>query len=126
MLVIAGDADPEHAALHPDRPYPFVALNEGVPHFCPLAKYAVAFPKMSRSIVTRANSARRRLISICSAVTCALPGLQIAAIHISNTARWPVTESVARSVIATRPINIHPTKLRWNISCKTRSPVGFR
>ena len=34
---------------------------------------AVAFPRMSRSIVTRANSARKRLISICSAVTCAFP-----------------------------------------------------
>jgi hypothetical protein len=28
--------------------------------------------RMSRSIVTRANSARRRLTSICSAVTCGL------------------------------------------------------
>jgi hypothetical protein len=32
-----------------------------------LAKYAIAFPRMSRSMVTRASSARRRLISICSA-----------------------------------------------------------
>src|ERR1019366_4710650 len=36
-------------------------------------QYAVAFPRMSRSIVTRANSARKRLISICSAVTALLP-----------------------------------------------------
>src|ERR1017187_2152582 len=34
---------------------------------------AVAFPRMSRSIVTRANSARKRLISICSAVTALFP-----------------------------------------------------
>ncbi len=34
-----------------------------------MAKYAVAFPRMSRSIVTRASSARRRAISICSALT---------------------------------------------------------
>src|SRR5271167_701293 len=73
VLVVAGHADSEHPALHPDRPHSLVALDEGVPHFCPLAKYAVAFPRMSRSIVTRANSARKRLISICSAVTCALP-----------------------------------------------------
>ena len=33
------------------------------------AQYAIAFPRMSRSIVTRASSARKRLISICSAVT---------------------------------------------------------
>jgi len=32
-------------------------------------KYALAFPRMSRSIFTRANSARSRLISICSALT---------------------------------------------------------
>ena len=36
-------------------------------------QYAVAFPRMSRSIVTRANSARKRLISICSAVTPLFP-----------------------------------------------------
>ena len=35
-------------------------------------QYAVAFPRMSRSIVTRANSARRRLFSICSALTTGL------------------------------------------------------
>ncbi len=51
-----------------------MAFNKGILHFWPFAKYAVAFPRMSRSIVTRASSARRRLISICSAVTPALPG----------------------------------------------------
>ena len=50
-----------------------MALNKGVLHFWPFAKNAVAFPRMSRSIVTRANSARKRLISICSAVTPVLP-----------------------------------------------------
>jgi hypothetical protein len=30
--------------------------NKDVLHFGPFAKYAVAFPKMSRSIFTRANS----------------------------------------------------------------------
>jgi hypothetical protein len=53
MLVVAGHADPKYMALHPDRPYPLVALDEGVPHFCPLAKYAIAFPRMSRSMVNR-------------------------------------------------------------------------
>ena len=38
-----------------------------------MAKYAVAFPRMSRSILTRASSARKRLIFICSAVTPVLP-----------------------------------------------------
>ena len=45
-----------------------VALDEGVLQIDPLAKYAVAFSKMSRSIFTRASSARSRLISICSAL----------------------------------------------------------
>jgi hypothetical protein len=67
--VIASHTHPEHLALHADRPQAPVASNQGVLHFCPLAKYAIAFPKMSRSIFTRASSARKRLISICSAVT---------------------------------------------------------
>ena len=50
-----------------------MAFDKGILHFWPFAKYAVAFPRMSRSIVTRANSARKRLISICSAVTPVLP-----------------------------------------------------
>ena len=49
-----------------------MAFDEGILHFWPFAKYAVAFPSMSRSIFTRASSARRRLISICSAVTPSL------------------------------------------------------
>ena len=31
--------------------------SKSVLHFCPLAKYAIAFPRMSRSMVTRASSA---------------------------------------------------------------------
>jgi hypothetical protein len=53
--------------------YPRTPGSAGVLHFCPFAKYAVAFPRMSRSIFTRANSARKRLISICSALTLLLP-----------------------------------------------------
>ena len=37
------------------------------------AKDAIAFRRLSRSIVTRANSVRRRLISICLALNCSLP-----------------------------------------------------
>src|SRR6516162_5161078 len=73
MLMEAGYADLEHPALHTDRPDPPMAFNKGVFHFWPFAKYAVAFPRMSRSIFTRASSARKRLISICSAVTPVLP-----------------------------------------------------
>src|SRR3974377_2158820 len=73
MLMKSGNAHPQHPALHANRPDLPMTLDEGILHFWPLAKYAVAFPRMSRSIFTRASSARKRLISICSAVTPALP-----------------------------------------------------
>jgi hypothetical protein len=69
VLVVASHTYPQHPALHTDRPHTPIASNQGVLHFCPLAKYAIAFPRMSRSILPRANAARKRLISICSAVT---------------------------------------------------------
>jgi hypothetical protein len=46
-----------------------VASDEDVLQIDPFAKYADAFPNMSRSIYTRASSARNQLISICSALT---------------------------------------------------------
>src|ERR1035441_2335500 len=64
--MVARHAHAQNPALHADRPHPPVTLNKGVLHFWPFAKYAVAFPRMSRSILTRPNSARKRLISICS------------------------------------------------------------
>ena len=64
MLVVPSDAGFEHPALHRDRPHAAVAMDEGVLQLCAFAKYAVAFPKMLRSIFTRASSARSRLISI--------------------------------------------------------------
>ena len=72
VLVVPGHAHLQHPALHRDRPGATVALDEGVLQVNPFAKYAVAFPRMSRSIFTRASSARKRLISICSALTFAL------------------------------------------------------
>jgi len=69
VLVESGHTHLKHPALHRNRPFTPVSLNEGVLHFAAFAKYAVAFPKMSRSIFTRANPARSRLISICSALT---------------------------------------------------------
>src|SRR6201997_5122711 len=96
VLMIASHAYPEHPALHTDGPHTPMASNQGVLHFCPLAKYAIAFPRMSRSIVTRASSARKRLISICSAVTfdrlsapCSLPS------------RWALTQ--LNNVCSTTP-----------------------
>src|ERR1035441_7130911 len=70
--MVTGHAHLQNSALHADRPHPPVISNKGVLHFWPFAKYAVAFPRMSRSIFTRANSARNRLISICSTLTALL------------------------------------------------------
>src|ERR1035441_9937601 len=67
VLTVASHTYPQHPTLHADRPHAPIASNHGVLPFCPLAKYAIAFPRMSRSIVARARSARKRLISICSA-----------------------------------------------------------
>lgn len=72
VLVVPGHAGLQHPALHRDRPDAAVSVDEGVLQLCAFAKYAVAFPRMSRSILTRASSARSRLISICSALTTLL------------------------------------------------------
>jgi hypothetical protein len=51
-----------------------IAGNPSVLHKDSFAKYAVAFFKISRSIFTRANSARSRANSICSSlITWDLP-----------------------------------------------------
>src|SRR5918994_5169308 len=69
VLLKSSGADIQDRTLYRDRPIPAVSLNKGVLHRYSLAKYAVAFFKMSRSIFTRDNSVRRRLISICSPLT---------------------------------------------------------
>ena len=69
----AAGAHLQHPALDDNRPHVAMRLDEGVSHLDPLAKYAVAFFKMSRSIRTRARSAFKRLISICSWLTAFTP-----------------------------------------------------
>jgi|SRR5579863_4350061 len=59
MLMKTWDVHTQYRALHADRPETPMTFDEGVLHFWPFAKYAVAFPKRSRSIATRANSARK-------------------------------------------------------------------
>src|SRR5665811_1437286 len=88
MLMKTGDAHTKYPALHTDRPETPMTFDEGILHFWPLAKYAVAFPRMSRSIVTRANSARKRLISICSAVTALLPTAPFNVPARRNLTQW--------------------------------------
>jgi len=75
VLLKSSGADIQDRALYRDRPIPAVSLNKGVLHSDSLAKYAAAFFKMSRSIFTRDNSVRRRLISICSALTAGVAEL---------------------------------------------------
>ena len=72
VFVVPRHAHFQHPALHRDGPDAAVALDEGIFQIDPFEKYAVAFPRISRSIFTRANSVHNRLISICSALTFTL------------------------------------------------------
>jgi hypothetical protein len=93
MLMVARYTHPQHSALPTDRPDPTMSLNKGVLHFWPFAKNAVAFPRMPRSIVTRADSARRRLSP--SARHSTLPCLW----HWSLTMRLhPVKQSLTHNI----------------------------
>lgn len=69
VFVLPRHAHAQHAAQHRDRPNAMMALDEGVLQIDTRAKYAVAYPRVPRSIFKRANSARSRLISICSELT---------------------------------------------------------
>ena len=51
--IVAAAADFQHAALHSDRPDGPVLVNEAISHGDSLAKKAVAFFKISRSMVSR-------------------------------------------------------------------------
>ena len=62
-------ADAQHLTGQPDGPLGLVHGYPGVLHCGSFAKYAVAFPRMSRSMRRRAFSARERASSICSALT---------------------------------------------------------
>ena len=72
VLTVLGHAHLQHSALHRDRPHAPFVLNECVLDADPFVKYAVGFPNMPGSIFKRANSARKWLISICSALTFTL------------------------------------------------------
>lgn len=73
MLKISAGTDTQHFTLHGDRPLLLVTPNPGVLHADSRAKNAVAFFKMSRSILTRASSALNCANSICSALTGLAP-----------------------------------------------------
>lgn len=59
----AADLDAQAATHRPDREQRTMLGDERVSHFASLAKYAVAFFRMSRSSVTRASSFFSRRIS---------------------------------------------------------------
>src|SRR5574343_735459 len=61
--VIAARMNRHHVAEPTNWVLCFVRQNEGVPYRDSLAKYAAAFFRMSRSSLTRFNSALRRRIS---------------------------------------------------------------
>ena len=69
ILMKAAGADVQRATLRRHRPDFAMSLDKGVSHSDSLAKYAAAFFRMSRSVRVLANSAFRRAISICSALT---------------------------------------------------------
>ena len=50
VLMIASHAYPEHPALHADRPHTPMTSNQGVLHFCPLAKYAIERKVFSQDV----------------------------------------------------------------------------
>ena len=83
-------------------------LNEGALEIDPLAKYAVAFSKISRSIFTRASSALSRLISICSALT----GLLSA--PVSLPLRWALIQ--LNSIRLTTPSARATAAMLWPLS----------
>ena len=69
VLEETAGADAQQVTGKRYRPPLFVIGNPGVLHFDTRAKYAVAFPRMSRSILSRAFSARSLASSICSGLT---------------------------------------------------------
>src|ERR1039458_1075107 len=73
MLKVATGTHPQYLALQADGPPALVSGDPGVLHIDSFAKYAVAFFKISRSILTRASSALSRASSICSALTGLVP-----------------------------------------------------
>ena len=79
-------------------------FDEGVLHRYSLAKYAAAFFNISRSIFTRDNSVRRRLISICSALTAGVAELFNPPVLAALTQLWSVCSDRPRllATVATR------------------------
>src|SRR3954465_13598588 len=104
VLLKSSGADIQDRELYRDRPVTAVSLNKGVLHRYSLAKYANAFFKISGSIFTRDNSVRRRLISICSALTASVAELFNPPLFAALTQLCSVCSSAPRflATVATR------------------------
>jgi len=74
VLKATAGAHTQHLAGQRCRSMLFVAGYPGALHFGTRAKFAVAFPRMSRAIRSRAFSARSLASSICSGLTGLSPG----------------------------------------------------
>ena len=68
-------------------------FDEGVAHLDSLAKYAVTFFRMSRSIRVRASSAVNQLISTCSSLTAFTPARPV---KRPEASALPIGERLAR------------------------------
>jgi hypothetical protein len=75
---------PQHSAHRPDRKFSPVPFDKRVLHRDSLAKYAVAFSRMSRSSVTRARSRLTRRNSDQSTASSSriLPGFENCAFQV--------------------------------------------
>ena len=73
VLEKAAGADAQQVKNKRYRPPLFVIGNPGVLRFDTRAKYAVAFPRMSRSILSRVFSVRSLASFICSGLTGLFP-----------------------------------------------------
>lgn len=90
LAVKAGSTDTQHPALHANRPETPMIKDECVLQLDAFAMYTVTFSRMSRSLLTRASSARRRLIFICSGVT----GLTSAPLSLPSMRLDPVEKGL--------------------------------
>src|SRR5699024_12573514 len=77
VIVKAGDRNLHDTAQDVRRKVSPLTCDEGVPHLDSLAKNAVAFFRISRSMRSSAFSARSR----ASSLSCSLTGLRSAELH---------------------------------------------
>ena len=126
VLKVAAGADAQDGAADCDWPQAFVAGYPRVLHRVSRAKYAVAFFKMSRSILTRDSSARSRANSICSAVTGLSPAPRSCPFLLSRTQLpklWDGMPNILAVVGTLWPPSTSPYRLQFVGQCVQASCV---